>query len=60
MESFFHTLKNEILKLERLVSHQQVITLVGRYIETFYNLTRRHSAIGFLSPMRYESRNKLR
>jgi putative transposase len=48
MESFFHTLKTE------LVHHQQREEAkrdIFAYIEGFYNRTRRHSAIGYLSPI---------
>jgi putative transposase len=54
MESFFHTLKTE------LVHHRHYETRTGAkrdifaYIEGFYNRTRRHSAIGHISPIEME------
>jgi len=54
MESFFHTLKTE------LVHHRHYATLaeaerdIFAFIEGFYNRTRLHSAIGYISPIRME------
>jgi putative transposase len=54
MESFFHTLKTE------RVYHRQYATRAGAqrdifaYIEGFYNRTRRHSAIGYISSIQME------
>jgi putative transposase len=60
MESFFHTLKSELLKFERLATRAQVRAMISEYIEVFYNRERRHSGLGFLSPEQYERKNKLR
>lgn len=60
MESFFHTLKSELLKFERLSTRAQARTLILEYIESFYNRQRRHSGLGFLTPEQYERKNKLR
>ena len=53
-ESFFATLKTEWLNRQRWPSHAQARQAVFRYIETFYNPRRRHSALGYRSPLDYE------
>ncbi len=53
-ESFFHTLKVELLKDEPLTDRVTLQQQVFEYIEVDYNKTRRHSAIGYLSPENYE------
>jgi putative transposase len=60
MESFFHTLKSELLKFERLATRAQARAMISEYIKVFYNRERRHSGLGFLSPQQYERTNKLR
>jgi putative transposase len=56
-ESFFHTLKVELLKDEPLTDRVTLQQQVFEYIEVDYNKTRRHSAIGNLSPENYELKN---
>ena len=53
-ESFFHTLKTELIYLEDLDTHEQTQTAVFEYIEVFYNRQRCHSANGYLAPLAYE------
>jgi len=54
-ESFFSTFKAELVHRENLVSRSQTRALVFDYIESFYNCRRRHSALGYLSPVEYET-----
>jgi len=54
MESFFGTLKSELVYHRWYVTRTQARTDVFRYIEAFYNHRRRHSALGYLSPAVYE------
>ena len=54
MESFFHTLKVELVHREVYVTRQQARQNIFEYIETYYNRQRRHSAIGNHIPMQYE------
>jgi transposase InsO family protein len=54
VESFFHTLKTELIYLEDLKTHEQTQTAVFEYIEVFYNRQRCHSANGYLAPLVYE------
>jgi putative transposase len=55
-ESFFSTLKIERVKRKVYRTRDQARADVFDYIERFYNPTRRHSTIGYLSPMQYEER----
>jgi putative transposase len=53
-ESFVSTLKRELIYRQSWPSRQVVRTAIFEYIEGFYNLRRRHSALGNLSPSEYE------
>ena len=53
-ESFFHTLKTELIYLADFDTHEQAQTAVFEYIEVFYNRQRCHSANGYLAPLAYE------
>ena len=57
-ESFFATLECELLDQHRFRSQAEARMAVFEFIEGWYNPRRRHSAIGYLSPLDYE-RNKL-
>jgi len=55
-ESFFKTLKTELEILSgRRYSSGQVQTAVFEYIEVYYNRCRRHSALGYATPLAYKS-----
>jgi putative transposase len=53
-ESFFHTLKTELIYLEDFTTHEHAQTAVFEYIEVFYNRQRCHSANGYRAPLAYE------
>jgi putative transposase len=53
-ESFFATLECELLDRRRFQTHAEARMALFRYIEGFYNPRRRHSALGYLSPINYE------
>ena len=53
-ESFFTTLECELLERRRFRSHAEARMTVFEFIEGCYNPRRRHSAIGYLSPVNYE------
>jgi putative transposase len=53
-ESFFHTLKTELIYLEDFDTREHAETAVFEYIEVFYNRQRCHSANGYLAPLAYE------
>ena len=56
MESFFSSLKTERLAGKVYRTRDQARADVFDYIERFYNPRRRHSTIGYLSPMEFEAR----
>lgn len=53
-ESFFHTLKTELINHESYQTRSAARLALFEYIEVFYNRQRRHSANGYLSPVNYE------
>ena len=53
-ESFIATLKTELLYRNTWPTRQAARTAIFEYIEGFYNLRRRHSALGYLSPAEFE------
>ena len=55
-ESFFATLKLEIKPKRLWSSRAEARTAIFYYIEAWYNRERRHSTIGYLSPMEFEQR----
>ena len=54
MESFFSSLKTERVRKKVYRSRDQAKADVFDYIERFYNPTRRHSTLGYLSPIDFE------
>ena len=54
MESFFSSLKTERVRKKVYQSRDQARADVFDYIERFYNPTRRHSTLGYLSPIDFE------
>jgi len=54
-ESFFHSLKIELIYGQRYTTRERTRQEVFEYIEVDYNRTRRHSANGYLSPEVYEA-----
>ena len=57
VESFFGTLKTELIYDRRYATRAQARLDIFEYIEVFYNRERRHSALGYLSPADYEARH---
>jgi putative transposase len=55
-ESFFATLECELLARHRFTTQAEARMAVFEFIEGFYNPRRRHSSIGYLSPVEYERR----
>jgi transposase InsO family protein len=53
-ESFFSTLKTELVYQNDFATRQQARSVLFEYIEVFYNRQRRHSTLGYLSPVEYE------
>jgi putative transposase len=55
-ESFFATLECELLSRSSFPTHAAARAALFDFIEIFYNRQRRHSALGYLSPERFERR----
>ena len=55
-ESFFATLQTELLDRHHWPTRQALRTAIFEFVEGFYNRRRRHSALGYLSPLEYERR----
>jgi transposase InsO family protein len=53
-ESFFGTLKVELLYELPLQSRNVTRAEVAKYIDKFYNVRRRHSSLGYMSPLEFE------
>jgi len=60
MESFFATLKRELVYRQRFATRQEAQNAVFEYIEVFYNRKRRHSSLGSQSPAEFERLNYLK
>jgi putative transposase len=54
VESFFGRLKRELAPDEVITSRDQARAAIFEYLEVFYNRVRRHSSLGFLSPVDFE------
>ena len=54
MESFWGTLKNELIHHRRYKTREEAIREITEYIEVFYNRQRRQARLGYLSPAIYE------
>ena len=55
-ESFFGTLKQELLFRRQLEPRRTAQTAIFEFLEAYYNRKRRHSTLGFLSPVDFEER----
>ena len=55
-ESFFHTLKTEWIYFQGYDNREQAMRSIFEYVEVFYNNQRRHSTVGYLSPVEFERR----
>jgi len=53
-ESFFKTLKTELIYHFRYLTRAQARASIFEYIEVFYNRVRKHSYLGYLSPVQFE------
>ena len=54
MESFFGSLKEECVGSSVYSSHEQARQALFEYLEIYYNRQRRHSTLGYVSPLMYE------
>ena len=55
-ESFFHSLKTELIHHEKFLTRSQANEKIFEYIEIFYNRKRRHSYNNYLSPSKFEEK----
>ena len=55
MESFWSTLKKELVYQNRYATREQARQSIFEYIEVFYNHIRRHSSLGYVSPEAFEA-----
>jgi len=54
MESFYKTLKRELVNDMKFISRAQAQLEIFKYIETYYNTKRIHSSLEYMSPVEYE------
>jgi putative transposase len=57
-ESFWATLKKELMSDRALATRAQARAAIFEYIEVFYNRQRLHGSIGYLSPEQVEARRR--
>ncbi|MPM22093.1 hypothetical protein SDC9_68543 [bioreactor metagenome] len=57
MESFYRTLKRELVQDANYDDPEQARRDIFKYIETYYNTKRIHSTLGWLSPVQVEKQN---
>jgi putative transposase len=55
VESFFKTLKAELVYHRKFATRAEAMSSIFEYIEVFYNRRRRHSSLGYMSPEEYEA-----
>ena len=55
VESFFHTLKTELVHHRSYQTREEARQEIFEWIEVFYNRTRRHSTLGYRSPAEFEA-----
>ena len=56
MESFYHTLKTELTLEKRYETRTEAKAHIFEYIEVFYNRQRRHSFLGYATPVEFEQK----
>jgi transposase InsO family protein len=59
VESFFGTLKRELVHRQTYATREEARRSLFEYIEVFYNRVRLHSTLGYVSPVQYEESRKL-
>ncbi len=55
MESFWATLKTELIHQSRYATRAEAKAAIFEYIEVFYNRKRLHSSLGYVSPEAFEA-----
>ncbi len=59
-ESFFKTLKKELVRKQVFYTREIATSKIFEYIEMFYNAKRRHSYLGYISPNEFENRYNIK
>ena len=59
-ESFFKTLKKELVRKHVFLTREIATSKIFEYIELFYNSKRRHSYLGYISPNEFERRYNIK
>ena len=54
VESFFHTLKTELVYFQNYETREEARQSIFEFMEIFYNRQRLHSKLGYVSPVVYE------
>ena len=54
-ESFFSTLKNELVHEQTFHTHNDAQAAVFEFIEIFYNRQRLHQTLGYVTPVQFEA-----
>lgn len=57
VESFYRTIKRELIQDSHFETPEQAQKEIFKYIELYYNTRRIHSSLGYLSPLEYEKQN---
>lgn len=57
MESFYRTIKRELIQNAHFEIPEQARQEIFKYIELYYNTKRIHSALGYLCPIQFEELN---
>ena len=58
-ESFFSSLKTELVEEVVYETHAEATASIAEYIDSFYNPVRRHSYLGYNSPIEFELKSKI-
>ncbi len=58
-ESFFHSIKTELIYTEQYATREIAKQNIFYYIEAYYNRVRRHSTVGSIAPMVFEDQHKI-
>lgn len=56
-ESWYHTMKTELVYHEHFATRDEALAKIFQYIEVFYNRERLHSSLGYLAPAQFESKH---
>ncbi len=57
-ESFFATIKKELIHRNKYSTRREAVAAIFEYIEVFYNRIRKHSQLGYISPAEFRRDNQ--